>query len=64
MQQLGARPVRTRIVRWLATLAVASILVPLGSVSAAQRPIPVAAAQPAILAFAPLPTCTYQDIVT
>jgi len=56
--------VRTRIARWLATLAVVSIVVLFGSVSAAPRPIAVAAAQPAALSFAPLPTCTYQDIVT
>jgi zinc D-Ala-D-Ala carboxypeptidase len=56
--------VRTRIVRWLATLAVVSVVVPFGSVSAAPRPIAVPAAHPTTLSFAPLPTCTYQDIVT
>ena len=55
---------RTRIANLLATLVVASVALPFGAVSASTPPVAAGAVQVAPLASAPLPTCTYGDIVT
>jgi len=55
---------RTRIARLLATLLVASAVLPFGAVSASVRPVAGGAVRVNLVAAAPLPTCAYRDIVT
>jgi D-alanyl-D-alanine carboxypeptidase len=53
----------TRVARLLAALAIVSIALPFGSVSAASRPI-TNTAGPVPSLVAPLPACVYRDILT
>jgi len=55
---------KTRVARLLAALAIVSIALPFGSVSAAFRISAPAANPVASLSAAPLPTCAYRDILT
>jgi D-alanyl-D-alanine carboxypeptidase len=55
--------VKARVARLLAALAIASIVLPFGSVSALSRPITNTAGPVASL-VAPLPACIYKDILT
>jgi D-alanyl-D-alanine carboxypeptidase len=55
--------IKTRVGRLLAALAIVSIALPFGSVSAASRPITNTAGPVASL-VAPLPACAYRDILT
>jgi D-alanyl-D-alanine carboxypeptidase len=64
MENHRAFAIKTRVARLLAALAIVSIALPFGSVSAASRPIAGAAEQVASLSTAPLPTCAYRDILT
>jgi D-alanyl-D-alanine carboxypeptidase len=56
--------VTSRVARLLAALAIVSVVIPFGSVSAASRTTEPAAGVAASLSTAPLPACTYRDIVT
>lgn len=56
--------VKARVARLLAVLAIVSIALPYGSVSAVSRTIAPAAGVAASLSTAPLPACTYKDILT
>jgi D-alanyl-D-alanine carboxypeptidase len=63
MENHRALGVKPRVARLLAALAIVSIALPFGSVSAASRPITNIAGPVAYL-VAPLPACTYKDILT
>jgi zinc D-Ala-D-Ala carboxypeptidase len=59
-----ASGMKARAARLLAMLAIVSITVPFGSVSAAPRPVARVADDVASPSAAPLPACAYRDILT
>jgi D-alanyl-D-alanine carboxypeptidase len=55
---------KTRIARLLASLAIASIVVPVGHVSSAPRSIAPVSGPAAPASASPLPACSYNDVLT
>jgi D-alanyl-D-alanine carboxypeptidase len=63
-RSIGRRSLRARVARTLVGIAIALVVLPVGSASAATRPIAQVPDRVGVLSAAPLPACTYNDILT